>query len=236
MRELGVAAGIAKERHDLRPLLRGALARDGAAGVDEHEVRRAGHAVVLPRGGRHQRLHVARGELADPAGTLLLAALGDHQQAGIGGQAGRAADRVPESLADAAAAGEKREQRRSSRPGDRDVQRIAGRRGARDVGRGRGVGPRLGEARLELTRPVRGGGRELVQSPQDLGVASQEAGDEQHQQHEHDRLGGDERGHSLPPPVFRPWYTGDGWAPAPAPRHGAWWEQVALSTSSPHEH
>ena len=177
---------VADERGQRLPGGRDALAADDP--VDEHEVRRAGHAVVLPRLRGHHDRDARRGERAQPRGRS------------------RSAPRV--TITVCTPAGSRRSPSVSQKPGAGACSRWSGTRAASE--RRRAVERERRRRRRPASRPRSAAGaarrrrapspaaaavagrpglaRRRTESPQDLGVAAQQARDEHDQQHEQHRL------------------------------------------------
>ena len=85
---LGFVAGRVREQAlHLRPRRAGAFADDATGrAVDQREVRRARHVVLLPRRARHHDREIARREVAQRVQALLGRVLGDDDEAHVGGQ------------------------------------------------------------------------------------------------------------------------------------------------------
>ena len=168
---------VGDQRAERRPAGRHPLAADRA--VDEHEVRRAGHRVVLPRLRGHDHRHAGRGQLAQRAGPLAVGAVGDDDRLHPGGQpASRSAAQKPAQVVQplerkassvGAAGGGRSRARPRRRPGVVPAIGGAGRPAA--VRAATAAAPGRGSAE----RPSAPGGPEPAQ---DLGVAAQQARDE----------------------------------------------------------
>ena len=142
------------------------------------------------------------------------------------------AEPIPEAPARRTATGEEREQHRPGAPvAERELDRVAAGRGARDVGRriariaAAGSGCRDAwstEAGCGCGEHVGVAGGSRAEAPEDLGVASEQAGDEHHEQHEEHGLARNQRRHQAPPPP--------GGCVASPFRQSPSWPQTALLT------
>ena len=135
----GVVERGVQQRLHLRPLVGRALADDLTGGaVDEHEERRDGHVVGVPRRARHHRRDRGRGARRRMLATLSSPAslLTQHEpRVARDLERSAVAEHVPEREARAAAARQEREQREVLGADDRDAHRVVLGRGADDVDR-----------------------------------------------------------------------------------------------------
>ncbi len=173
------------------------------AALEVDEIGRSGRAVVAPSRRGHDHRHLLARQLAQAPRALFARILGDGQHPNPGGKLGGPPARaqvIPEAPADRAAAREEREQRRRRLGAESHLDGVAPERGANHVVTRVHARPlaRLGQGGIESRLPICARPRAL-QTPEDFGVAAEQADHQHHQQHQHERLARDQDRHRVTP-------------------------------------
>src|SRR5690606_3191565 len=192
----GVRHGGTEQVLDVIPGTRRALAHDCAVhSVHQDEIGRNRDLELVPGRRGHDRRNRVGGEFGDPTVALLRRILGDYHGANVGtGHLGARAEGLPEGPTRRAAARQKGDEYEATAVPECHRRRAAGRGGSADRRRDC---VRRTSADLQT---VRSGARWLssvegMESGEYLGMGSEQPGDEDNEQGDHDSLDDHEGGH-----------------------------------------